>query len=209
MARPSSPLLSCDAIIDCALKIIDAEGAAGLSMRTLAAELGVSGPSLYHHFGSKDAIIDAIIDRANRQIRFGTDEAAWEDVLAGYAYQLRTFLIAHPHIVELLALRPVTQESGLRIYEEIAARLARFGLDPAFGREITLAVENLVYGAALMANAPDVALTAERQAEYPALASSLLGPRRTPDDGFEVGFAALIEGLRKMMSNTGTRDRAC
>jgi AcrR family transcriptional regulator len=207
VARPTTPLLSREAIIDCALKIIDADGVAGLSMRTLAAELRVSGPSLYHHFGSKDAIIDAIIDRVNRQITFVADDAAWEDVLAGYAYQLRALLIAHPHIVELLALRPVTQESGLRIYEEIAARLMRLGMDPAFGREITLAVENLVYGAALMANAPDVELTTEQRAEYPALSISLLGPRRTPDDGFEVGFAALIEGLRNSMSDSTARGR--
>jgi AcrR family transcriptional regulator len=197
MARPSTPLLSREAIIERALKIIDADGVAGLSMRRLASELGVSGPSLYHHFAGKDAIIDAIIDQVNSQIRFDCERPAWEDVLASYAYQLRALLIAHPHIVEVLALRPVTQKSGLRIYQELAAQLARCGWDPAFGREVTLAVENLVFGAALMANAPDVDLTPEQQVAYPDLTKSLLGPHKTPDDGFEVGFAALIEGLRR------------
>lgn len=103
-------------------------------------------------------------------------------VLATYAYQLRALLIAHPHIVEFLALRPVTQKSGLRIYEEIAAGLSRCGWDPAFAREVTLAVENLVFGAALMANAPDMELTAEQQTAYPQLARSLAGPHHTPDD---------------------------
>jgi AcrR family transcriptional regulator len=202
MPRPSTPLLSRETIVTRALQIIDAEGAAGLSMRRLASDLGVSGPSLYHHFAGKDEIIDAIIDQINSQIRFDAAGPSWAEVLASYAYQLRSLLIAHPHMVEFVALRPVTQNSGLRIYEEIADRLSSCGWEPAFGREVTLAVENLVYGAALMANAPDLDLTAEQHAAYPHLAKSLLGPRKNPDDGFEAGFAALIEGLRTLTATS-------
>jgi AcrR family transcriptional regulator len=207
MARPTTPLLNRQMIIERALKIIDADGVAGLSMRRLASELGVSGPSLYHHFASKDAIIDAIIDAINSQIRFDNTGPGWDDVLASYAYQLRALLIAHPHIVEALALRPVTQNSGLRIYEEIAARLSGCGWDPKFGREVILAVENLVYGAALMANAPDVDLTAGQQLIYPQLTESLLGPRKNPDDGFEVGFSALLQGLQLSFPRPRHRSR--
>lgn len=200
MPRPLTPLLSREAIIARALQMIDSEGAPGLSMRRLASDLGVSGPSLYHHFASKDEIIDAIIDRINSQIvieDFGPD---WERVLSSYAYQLRSLLIAHPHMVEFVALRPVTQNSGLRIYEEIFAQLSQAGWDPAFGREVTLAIENLVYGAALMANAPDIVLDAEEETVYPGLARLQHVPHKNPDDGFEIGFAALIEGLRRLAS---------
>jgi AcrR family transcriptional regulator len=200
MPRPPVPLLSREAIITRALEIIDAEGAPGLSMRRLASDLGVSGPSLYHHFASKDEIIDAIIDRINSQIVIDDGAPGWEGVLSSYAYQLRTLLIAHPHMVEFVALRPVTQNSGLRIYEEIFAQLSRHGWDPTFGREVTLAIENLVFGAALMANAPDISLTAEEQSTYPGLAKLLHAPHKSPDDGFEIGFAALIEGLRRLIS---------
>jgi hypothetical protein len=34
------------------------------------------------------------------------------------------------------------------------------------GREVTLSVENLVYGAAFMANSPDLSLTPEQQEKY-------------------------------------------
>lgn len=44
---------------------------------------------------------------------------------------------------------------------------------------MTLAVENLVYGAALMANAPDVELTSRQQAAYAEL-TTLRGPHKIP-----------------------------
>jgi AcrR family transcriptional regulator len=62
MARPRTPLLSRDGIIAAALALVDAEGLEALSTRRLAAELGVSGPSLYNHVATKDELIDAVVD---------------------------------------------------------------------------------------------------------------------------------------------------
>jgi AcrR family transcriptional regulator len=75
MARPRKPLLSRDRIVTAALALIDAEGLAALSTRRLAAELGVSGPSLYNHFATKEAILDAVADTVVAQVdlsMFGT-----------------------------------------------------------------------------------------------------------------------------------------
>ncbi|WP_217146263.1 TetR/AcrR family transcriptional regulator, partial [Streptomyces sp. AC627_RSS907] len=49
MARPRKPLLSRERIVTAALALVDAEGLQAVSTRRLAAELGVSGPSLYNH----------------------------------------------------------------------------------------------------------------------------------------------------------------
>ncbi|MFF4649276.1 TetR/AcrR family transcriptional regulator [Streptomyces sp. NPDC001380] len=62
MARPRRPLLSHDRIVAAALRLVDAEGLEALSTRRLAAELGVSGPSLYNHFATKDDLLDAVAD---------------------------------------------------------------------------------------------------------------------------------------------------
>jgi len=199
MPRPSVPLLSRDAIVARAMQIVDAEGVSGLSMRKLAADLGVRGPSLYHHFASKDEILDAIVEQINNQIDLDQVGPGWEAALTSYAYQLRAILTEHPHIVEFLALRPVTKHAGLRIYEHMISVLSNCGWNLMFGRDVTLAVENLVYGAALMANAPDLALTADQRAVYPLLARLPdEPPHEPPDDGFDIGFAALIHGLRRL-----------
>jgi AcrR family transcriptional regulator len=200
MARPPVKLLSPDLIVKTALRIIDADGVAGLSMRKLAAQLGVSGPSLYHHFASKDEILDAIVDTINSQIRLEDPEAGWEAALTSYAYQLRAVLVEHPHVVEFLALRPVTKHGGLRIYEHMIGVLSSCGWEIAFGREVVLAVENLVYGAALMANAPDIHLAVGQRAQYPLLSQLPSAPPRDLSvDGFDLGFAALIEGVRRLI----------
>jgi AcrR family transcriptional regulator len=68
MARPRKPLLSRDRIVTTALALVDAEGLVALSTRRLAAELGVSGPSLYNHFATKEAILDAVADTVIGQV---------------------------------------------------------------------------------------------------------------------------------------------
>lgn len=200
MPRPSTPLLTRETIVGRALEIVDTEGIAGLSMRRLAGDLGARGPSLYHHFAKKDEIIDAIIDQIYNEIRVDEMGPGWEDTLTSYAYQLRALLVAHPHVVELVATRPVTHHSGLRIYEHVYTRLTACGWEGAFGREVILVVENLIFGAALTANAPDIELTPEQRTLYPQLAHlRRQEPRNVPDDGFELGFTTFIDGLRKLI----------
>lgn len=198
MARPTTPLLSRALIVEAAVAIIDSEGTDGLSMRRLASALGVRSPSIYHHFRNKDEILGAVVDGIHDSIDLGRAGPDWETALTSYAYQLRAALIEHPHMVEFLALRPVTKDAGLRIYEHMISTLMRAGWTVTFSRDVTIAVENLVYGAALMANAPNIELTADLRARYPTLASFAdQPPHERPDDGFETGFRALIEGLRQ------------
>lgn len=52
------------ALLDAALPVIDEKGVDGLSLRELAAGLGVSHAALYHHFAGKSALIDALADEA-------------------------------------------------------------------------------------------------------------------------------------------------
>ncbi|MDQ3404422.1 MAG: TetR family transcriptional regulator, partial [Actinomycetota bacterium] len=62
MPRPRTPLLSRDRIRDHALTIVDENGLEGLSMRRLAADLGVRAPSLYSHYRTKDELLQDIAD---------------------------------------------------------------------------------------------------------------------------------------------------
>lgn len=60
MARPKNPLLSRELITKAALKIIDERGLHALSLPALATDLGVSAPSLYHHFQDKAEILSDV-----------------------------------------------------------------------------------------------------------------------------------------------------
>ena len=68
--------LSREAIVDVALAQIEAHGVEGLSMRTLAAELGVTPNALYRYFPSKDELSFALSDEAGRLLLTALQDAA-------------------------------------------------------------------------------------------------------------------------------------
>ncbi|MFD3540303.1 TetR/AcrR family transcriptional regulator [Streptomyces sp. NPDC058662] len=76
MARPRKPLLSRSLIVEAAGALVDAEGLEALSTRRLAAALGVSGPSLYNHFRTKDEILEAVADAVSARVDLSMFEAA-------------------------------------------------------------------------------------------------------------------------------------
>jgi AcrR family transcriptional regulator len=69
MGRPpksdTRPPLSPGAITDAALALVDREGLGALSMRRVAATLGVEAMALYHHFPNKEALVEAILERGS------------------------------------------------------------------------------------------------------------------------------------------------
>jgi AcrR family transcriptional regulator len=46
-----------------AVQLLDREGLAALSMRRLAEEIGAGAASLYWHVGSKDGLLDLVLDQ--------------------------------------------------------------------------------------------------------------------------------------------------
>jgi AcrR family transcriptional regulator len=56
-----------DAIVDAAWALVGEEGLAGLSLRDLARRAGITPPTVYAYFDSKNAIYDAMFGRAAMQ----------------------------------------------------------------------------------------------------------------------------------------------
>ena len=54
--------LSRERVLRAALAVADREGIVGLTIRSLAAELGTKPMSVYHYVANKDAILDGIVD---------------------------------------------------------------------------------------------------------------------------------------------------
>ena len=55
----------------------DAGGIAALTIRSLAAELGVKPMSVYHHVANKDEILDGIVDIVFSEIELPDLDGAW------------------------------------------------------------------------------------------------------------------------------------
>ena len=78
-------------ILDTAWQMVRAEGLAGLSVRDLAARVGMRAPSLYGYFESKNAIYDAMFREAaeefvQREAQVPYTGRAPEDLVAGLRF---------------------------------------------------------------------------------------------------------------------------
>ncbi|MFF5392701.1 TetR/AcrR family transcriptional regulator [Streptomyces sp. NPDC013012] len=204
MARPRKPLLSRDRIVETAGALVDAEGLAALSTRRLAAELGVSGPSLYNHFRTKDEILDAVADAVSAKIdlsMFAEDDPRdWRTALHDWAVSYRAALADHPHIVPVLARGPGRRPAGLRVADAVFGAMVRAGWPPAQATHIGALMRYFVTGSALGSFAGGFVddETAYDPAEYPHLGQAhlLAEHRRQVDEGaFETGLRALLDGL--------------
>ncbi|MGW4159285.1 TetR/AcrR family transcriptional regulator [Streptomyces sp. NPDC004788] len=214
MARPRKPLLSRDLIVDTAGALVDAEGLAALSTRRLAAELGVSGPSLYNHFRTKDEILDAVADAVSAKVDLSMfapeDPRDWRTALRDWAVSYRAALADHPHLVPLLAQGPGRRPAGLKVADAVFGAMVRAGWPPAQATYIGALMRYFVTGSALGSFARGFVddETAYDPADYPHLGQAhLLAERREKvDEGaFTTGLRALLDGLQTQY-DTGVRD---
>src|SRR5689334_9902117 len=94
--------ISRDAIVAAAIKLLDREGLAALSMRRLAEELGTGAASLYWHVGSKDGLLDLVLDQIIGEQQVPDPEPArWQEQLKEVARIMRRTSLRHPYVVRI------------------------------------------------------------------------------------------------------------
>ena len=119
MARPREPLISRDATVAAAIRIIDAEGLEALSLPRLARAMNVKAPSLYHHFADKSAILESVA----REIVSATviprkppaDE--WVEWLVQLCLNFRSAVLRHRNAAPVL-LQHLPRDLLADIYED-------------------------------------------------------------------------------------------
>ena len=122
------PRLSKAAVVERGLAIADAEGMEAVTIRRLAADLGVTPMALYWHFRSKEELLVGLADRLWTEFDVGVNAAAeWSDQLRGLMESLVRVLRSHPAASSLLV--QVTEQRRLA-----HARLAAHHQRPAFTR---------------------------------------------------------------------------
>lgn len=204
MARPRKPLLSRDRIVEAAGALVDAEGLGAVSTRRLAAALGVSGPSLYNHFRTKDEILDAVADAVSARVDLSMFEPGagrdWREALHDWAHSYRDALSDHPNIVPVLARGPGRRPAGLRVADAVFGAMTEAGWPPAQATRIGALMRYFILGSAVGSFAGGFVddEAAYDPSDYPHLGQAhlLAERRREVDEGaFETGLAALLDGL--------------
>ena len=127
-------------ILEAAWQLARDKGLAGLSLRDLAASIGMRSPSLYWYFNSKHAIYDAMFVQANGQLLARLGAQDWpKDPRAVLRLCARVFVEFSAEDVEryqLLFQRTIpdfepSAESyalAVQVFEQMRARFAAAGL---------------------------------------------------------------------------------
>ncbi len=106
-ARPTAsagyrPPLTKDLLYAQALAIVDAEGLDALTMRRLAADLGVEAASLYHHVPNKQALLDGVLGLVRAEMTFEEPlPTDWRELLEVVFMRYLEVLGGHPHLLPL------------------------------------------------------------------------------------------------------------
>ncbi|MDR7270202.1 TetR/AcrR family tetracycline transcriptional repressor [Pelomonas saccharophila] len=198
--------LNRDDVLRAALELLNEVGIDALSTRKLAERLGVQSPTLYWHFKSKAALLDAMsaaVMQQSRAIATPGPGEAWQDWLMEDGRSFRKALLACRDGARLHAgTRPGEAQRG-----SIEARLAllcKAGFEPGPATVLMMSVGRFVVGWVLeeqSAQAPDAPpsslLAGPDAAQYPLLAQ---GWKQTvggdPDELFERALRLLIDGAR-------------
>ena len=117
-ARPARAPLSQDAIVHAALRVLDRDGSAGLSMRRVADELGTGPASLYWHVANKDALVNLIIDRVAGEVPLPEpDPDHWQEQLREWLLGVRRVFERHPGVAALTLGRVPVGPNLVRLTE--------------------------------------------------------------------------------------------
>jgi TetR/AcrR family transcriptional regulator, tetracycline repressor protein len=138
------------AVVAAALAVLDEGGPPALSVRSVAARLGLQPNALYTYVADR-----AALERAVAEAVLGTADVAVlrdatlppRDRIAAYAHRLRATLLAHPGVAPLLLSAPMDGPAALLVGELLLATLAEAGLEPDEAARATYLLIVLVVGA--------------------------------------------------------------
>ena len=133
-----SRTLDRDLIVREALQLIDRDGAQGLSMRTLAQQLGVVPMALYRHVSGREDLLESVVALLLAEVRDDLDvelAKTWQGYLQALAHAVRRIAVEHPNAFPLVAtrhpaaawLRPPLR--SLDLVEDFLQRLGAHGFD--------------------------------------------------------------------------------
>jgi len=204
-------------VLEAARHVADEEGVDRLTMRRLAAELGVMPNALYTYFPHKEALLDALLDDLLAGVEAGDPaKGDWRDGLIRLMDSTRRLLLAHPQLASAFIARPGLGPNAVRLGEISLELLGQGGLDGERAVEALRVL--LVYSLGFAAfQAPRVqgdpggrsvraetAFAGLAEEEFPRmsrLAGELAGP--TTDRQFHTGLRWLLDGIAAQARQEG------
>jgi AcrR family transcriptional regulator len=227
--RPGSTAsLNLDRMVASAVRLADADGLPALSMRRLAAELGIPTMTLYGHVPGKGELVDLMLDSVLGE--FYPDEQAptsgsWRARVEAVARANWAFFVRHPWALHVATGRPAPGPGLMRKYELELRAVDGLGLSEVQMDLLVTLINGFVRGAfgGARETAADQAggTTARQWRETTApYATQIFDPDRfptaarvgptaveelqaagAPERSFEFGLERLLDGIGVLILN--------
>jgi AcrR family transcriptional regulator len=211
-------------IVATAIAVADAEGPDAISMRRIARELRAGPMSLYWHVGSKEELLDLMLESIEAEVEAPEPSGDWRADLRVFAHRARAGMLKHRWAMEFLGGRPPSGPNDARNLERLLGMLDGLGLDARTTMDVLGTLVTYVMGAVIreaqeirgqrdeeLAEAHLTAeeLHAEREryrkwfeasGDYPRIArlmESGIDPDSpdTRDERFEFGLHCVLDGI--------------
>jgi AcrR family transcriptional regulator len=212
--RAAREPLSRGRIVAATVRVLDRDGADGLSMRTLAQELGTAATSLYRHVHNKGELLDLALDAIMGEVEIPPEGTDWRTALRQMALNLRSVLMRHRDAAVLHGSRMAIGPRALDRMEYMCSTLVAAGFSTEQAAAVAATVMNYTVGSVLGEAMPTAALESSGHTwqqfaaemgrrvdalprdRYPTVRDMLpmlLGHHH--DQPFAYGLDALLDGL--------------
>ena len=193
-------------IVDSAFEILEQKGFAAVSVRGVAAALGLTPTAMYTYFPSKNALLRAMVEQvlSTLDLDAASDSAVpWRDRVHALAAELRNRLAEHTGAIVLVTSGPLDGPHARALTESLIAGFTSERMPLADAARAAHAVRAHVLGAAALdaaARAGEASVAAERtvlwteDTAYPLTeAAEALGV--DDDAGFAWALDRLLDGF--------------
>ena len=160
------------------MALADQGGIESLSMRKLAAELGIEAMSLYHHVKSKQDLLDGMVDLVFSEMELPRGE--WKDAMRGRAESTRTVLAKHPWAIAILDSRTSPGPATLRYLDSVIAFLRTAGFSVAMAAHALSVLDSYVRGFAMQ----EASLPLDESGSIEAATESILEQQHMMSNAF-------------------------
>ena len=130
--------------IRAAVDLADADGIAAVSMRKLAARLGVEAMSLYYHVKNKDELLDGMIEQVYSEISVPSIGVAWKPAMRQRAESTREVLGRHPWAIGMIDER--TTVAGMTQLNAVIGTLRHAGFSVALAAHAMSLLDSYAHG---------------------------------------------------------------
>jgi TetR/AcrR family transcriptional regulator, tetracycline repressor protein len=180
-APPAGQRLTRDDVITQALQMIAADGLAAFSLRGLADALSVAPNALYNHVHDREDLLGAVTDQfvASIQLPAGQQQP-WPDWVRAAAASLRSQLISHPGLTELVLARAGATAAGPGMLARFLDRLTSAGIHRALAHVAWHALLTVTVGSVAQEQARDTDQAATFEAVLDLTITGLLAAAQQP-----------------------------